>query len=85
MNGFVDLHAHFLPAVDDGAKTYEQKHAYDVHFGFNKAMGTLQKSLKEISGEYAIILFVDELDRCLPEYAIKVLERLHHLTENAKN
>ena len=24
MNGFVDLHAHFLPAVDDGAKTTEE-------------------------------------------------------------
>mgnify|MGYP003533024634 FL=1 len=28
---------------------------------------------------------VDELDRCLPEYSIKVLERLHHLTENTDN
>lgn len=28
---------------------------------------------------------VDELDRCLPEYAIKVLERLHHLTEGVSN
>ena len=28
---------------------------------------------------------VDELDRCLPEYTIKVLERLHHLTENQPN
>ena len=26
-----------------------------------------------------IVLIVDDLDRCLPEYAIKVLERLHHL------
>ena len=28
---------------------------------------------------------VDELDRCIPEYAVKVLERLHHLTENQSN
>lgn len=28
---------------------------------------------------------VDELDRCMPEYAIKVLERLHHLTEENSN
>ena len=26
-----------------------------------------------------IILMIDELDRCLPDYAIKVLERLHHI------
>ena len=31
-----------------------------------------------------IILMVDELDRCLPDYAIKVLERLHHFCENTR-
>ena len=29
--------------------------------------------------EFPVVLIVDELDRCLPEHAIKVLERLHHL------
>jgi hypothetical protein len=29
-----------------------------------------------------IVLMVDELDRCLPDYAIKVLERLHHFCDN---
>ena len=28
---------------------------------------------------------MDELDRCLPEYEIRVLERLHHITENVQN
>ena len=32
-----------------------------------------------------IIVVVDELDRCVPEYAVKVLERLHHLFENQPN
>ena len=31
-----------------------------------------------------IVLMVDELDRCLPDYAIKVLERLHHFCDNTK-
>ena len=31
------------------------------------------------------MFFVDELDRCIPEYAVKVLERMHHLTENKEN
>ena len=31
-----------------------------------------------------IILMVDELDRCLPDYAIKVLERLHHFCDNTR-
>ena len=28
---------------------------------------------------------VDELDRCLPEYAIKILERLHHVFTDIPN
>ena len=32
-----------------------------------------------------IIFVVDELDRCLPEYSIKVLERLHHVFEKTSN
>jgi len=43
---------------------------------------TLQEArnnLKKLSEKFHIILIVDELDRCLPEYAIKVLERLHHI------
>ena len=71
--------------VDEGAKEYEEKHDYDVYFGFNKAMNALQQSLAELSNDYTVVFVVDELDRCLPEYAIKVLERLHHLTEEAKN
>ena len=26
-----------------------------------------------------VVIMVDELDRCLPSYAIKVLERIHHV------
>ena len=35
--------------------------------------------MQEIAEERTIVLFVDELDRCIPQYAIKVLERLHHI------
>ncbi|MBO7550613.1 MAG: hypothetical protein J6T62_03705 [Fibrobacter sp.] len=31
-----------------------------------------------------IVLMVDELDRCLPDYAIKVLERLHHVFDGTR-
>lgn len=36
--------------------------------------------LIKISKNNKIIFIVDELDRCLPEYSIKVLERLHHIS-----
>ncbi len=40
----------------------------------------LKNVLSEKETTYAnIVIVVDELDRCLPEYAIKVMQRLHHI------
>ena len=41
--------------------------------------------MKKLSEIYTVIIIVDELDRCIPEYGIKVLERLHHITESSSN
>ncbi len=71
--------------IDSGSKIYELRHDYDVYFGFNRTISSLREALKELADEFTIIFLVDELDRCLPEYAIKVLERLHHLTGEYKN
>ncbi len=54
-------------------------------FLFKKTLTSTRDKLAEISKEKNIILIVDELDRCLPSYAIKVLERLHHLFEGIDN
>lgn len=43
------------------------------------ALKQVKKVLSELNSDFKIFLVVDELDRCLPEYAIKVLERLHHV------
>lgn len=69
----------------EGAAAYESEHDYDVYFGFNKMIAKLAELLAGISNDYTIVFIVDELDRCIPEYAVKVLERLHHLTENQSN
>lgn len=69
----------------EGAAAYESEHDYDVYFGFNKMIAKLAELLAEISKDYTVVFIVDELDRCIPEYAVKVLERLHHLTENQSN
>lgn len=42
-------------------------------------LNEVRNNIKRLSQKFHIILIVDELDRCLPEYAIKVLERLHHI------
>lgn len=74
-----------LKGKKDGAEAYEKIHEYDVYFGFNKVMDELIALLQELAEKYTVVIIVDELDRCLPEYAIKILERLHHLTENNNN
>lgn len=38
----------------------------------------LTKSAKEIGGDKQLIIFVDELDRCRPDYAVQMLERIKH-------
>ena len=64
---------------------YEKKYGHDKYFQLNKVIDTLSESLQKIAKEYTVVIIVDELDRCVPEYAIKVLERLHHLTEEKSN
>ena len=75
----------FKKGNEEGKLEYERKHAYDIYFDLNKVMKELASALESISEEYTILFLVDELDRCIPEYAIKVLERLHHLTEGKSN
>lgn len=70
--------------IDSGSEEYKKMQEYDMFFGFKQTLHRLQKILNEISEQYTLVFFVDELDRCLPEYAIKVMERLHHLTENTQ-
>ena len=52
---------------------------FDEMFNFSQTIEKVRKKLQEIAEERTIVLFVDELDRCIPQYAIKVLERLHHI------
>lgn len=52
---------------------------FDEMFNFSQTIEKVRKKLQEIAAERTIVLFVDELDRCIPQYAIKVLERLHHI------
>lgn len=37
------------------------------------------QTLNNLSKHIPLVFIVDELDRCLPEHAIKTLERLHHI------
>lgn len=58
---------------------------FDKMFNFSQTIEKVRKELQEIAEERTIVLVVDELDRCIPGYAIKVLERLHHIFYGLEN
>ena len=51
-----------------------------------KNLETLKDCLKELAADKPIILFIDELDRCRPDYAVDMLEVIKHVfdVENVK-
>ncbi|MCM1325015.1 MAG: KAP family NTPase [Bacteroidales bacterium] len=58
---------------------------FDKMFNFSQTIEKVRRKLQEIAQQRTIILVVDELDRCIPQYAIKVLERLHHIFYGLEN
>ncbi|MBP59524.1 MULTISPECIES: KAP family NTPase [Idiomarina] len=49
------------------------------HVEAEKNLEMLQSSLHEISKERALVLIVDELDRCRPDFAIDIIELIKHV------
>ena len=72
-------------AWDEASEKASAIHSYDQYYGFNQALEDIKNELAKLSENYTLVFAVDELDRCLPEYAIKVLERLHHISEGIPN
>lgn len=58
---------------------------FDLLYGFKKALEETRKGMQEIANDKTVVIVVDELDRCLPTYSIKVLERLHHIFNGLDN
>ncbi|SHJ11864.1 KAP family P-loop domain-containing protein [Anaerovibrio lipolyticus DSM 3074] len=57
---------------------------FDKSSDLRKSIAIIRAILKKISEEKQLVLIVDEIDRCLPSYQIKVLERIHHITMDQK-
>lgn len=67
-------------------KSKEQEiHAYDDNYGLKNSIDLIRRKISKIAAETPIIIFVDEIDRCQPQYAITVLERLHHIFYGLEN
>ena len=60
-------------------------HNYDKYYSFRKAITSAQEGIRSLAHDRTVVVIVDELDRCLPDYAIKVMERLHHLFSELDN
>ena len=58
---------------------------FDSLYGFKRALEETRNGIQEIASHKTVIIVVDELDRCLPMYSIKVLERLHHIFNELNN
>ena len=59
---------------------------FDPNQLLKKSIDLIYQLLLKIKLECkGVIIVVDELDRCIPEYAIKVLERLHHICYDSEN
>lgn len=54
---------------------------YDTNSSLRKSIYIMHTVLNELANKKHLVLIIDELDRCLPEYQIKLLERIHHLIE----
>lgn len=75
-----------LQAHEEGLETeINIENEYDKYFKFKEALDRTKEELRKLASDKPIILVVDELDRCLPEYTVKVLERLHHLFDEKSN
>lgn len=59
--------------------------AFDNIAALKEALNKVRASLKELAEKKTIIFIVDELDRCLPTYSIRVLENIHHIFSDINN
>ena len=63
----------------------KEQYNYDEYLQFNESLKNARKALEKLTEDKTLVVVVDELDRCLPTYAITVLERLHHLFDGVNN
>ncbi len=62
----------------------EERKLFNKYRDYNNLKENIKNNLKEIKsklGVKKVVFFIDELDRCRPNYAVKTLEKLKHLFE----
>lgn len=72
-------------ATNTEERMKEKDNSFDSLYGFKRTLEVTRNGIQKIADRKAVVIMVDELDRCLPEYTIKVSERLHHIFTDLKN
>lgn len=62
-------------AIDTYQKLFESKNLSSIYFNLNQQLSNIIEELKEKKKE-RIVIFIDDLDRCLPDKALQVLESI---------
>ena len=81
----VDIPKVIKDVHDDVKKQKVSDKSYDSYLDITKKIKEVKDALRELSKIKTVVFVVDEMDRCLPEYAIRVLERLHHVFSEIEN
>lgn len=72
-----------IDSIKDSGKAISDvkltKSDFNTMLPLENALKQIKSVVTKLSNECTSLFVVDELDRCIPEYAIKVLERLHHI------
>lgn len=68
-----------ITKVDVSAVAEKESDEFSDFDKYKNAIDSYKEVLKDYCKEKKTIFLVDELDRCLPEYQIKVLESIYHV------
>lgn len=80
-----ELYGEIKGGREETVKKCDEQHRYDHYYTFKQVLNSMKKQLRVLTEDQPLVVIVDELDRCLPDYAIRILERLHHLLSDIDN
>ena len=81
----IDLVQVYEDIKEEGDARQKKEKEFDTLFAFNSTLNSVREQIKKLAEDKTVVVVVDELDRCMPSYAIKILERLHHMFEGINN
>lgn len=73
-----NLDKEFTDAIQDGFD-HALNNIIKEHEEIEKNINLLKETLKEIVKNNSLIIFIDELDRCRPDFSIAILEIIKHI------